>query len=143
MAETKYGKYIISTAKPPKMPPPPPPDGERTGELVVLVDDEVIEGAFYLNCALIWKASGRGTPDGSHSHDWPEYIGFFGSNPDDPHDLCGEVEFHLGGEKHIITKSSAVFIPSGLMHCPVIFHRVDRPIFYFSTGPKSVYDKTD
>ena len=143
MAETKYGKYIISTPNPNKIRPPRPPDAERTGEIVVDVDDEIIEGAFYLNCALIWKASGRGSPGGAHSHDWPEYIGFFGSNPEDPHDLCGEVEVHLDDEKHIITKSSAVFIPGGLKHCPIIFHRVDRPIFYFSTGPKGVYDKSD
>ena len=141
MAETKYGKYIITKAKPPRTRPPRPPAGERSGEIVVVVDDEVIKGAFYLNCALIWKASGGGSPPNSHSHDWDEYIGFFGSNPEDPHDLCGEVEIHLGDEKHILIKSCAVFVPAGLSHCPIYFRRVDRPIFYFTTGPKSVYDK--
>ena len=142
MAETKYGKYIITEAKPPQGRPPPPADPrERTGEMLVLVDDSVIKGAFYLNCALIWKASNRGSPGGSHTHDWDEYVGFIGSNPEDPHNLCGEVEITLGDEKHILTKSCAVFIPKGLLHCPIVFRRVDRPIFYFSTGPKALYDK--
>ena len=100
MAETKYGKYIITEAKMPQMAtpppdaPPPPPPGERSGSIIIYVDDTVIKGAFYLNCALIWKASDQGSPGIVHSHDdYDEYVGFIGSNPDDPHDLCGEVEF--------------------------------------------------
>ena len=139
MAATKYGKYIITEPKP--MPARLAPTGERTGEIVLLVDDEVIPGAFYLNCALIWKASNRGSPGGSHTHDWDEYIGFVGSDPADPHDLGGEVEITLGDEKHVLTRSCAVWVPKGLLHCPIVFKRVDRPIFYFSTGPKAVYDK--
>ncbi len=143
MSTTKYGKYIVTEAK---LPPPgvaaPAQTGERTGEMVLLVTDEVIKGAFYLNCALIWKASDKGSPGIRHAHnDYDEYVGFMGSNPEDPHDLCGEVEFWLDDEKHILTKSCAVFIPKGLMHCPIYFRRVDRPIFYFSTAPSTTYGK--
>jgi hypothetical protein len=110
--------------------------------MVLYADDTVIPGAFYLNCALIWKASDQGSPGIVHSHDdYDEYVGFLGSNPEDPHDLCGEVEFWLDDEKHILTKSCAVFIPRGLLHCPIYFRRVDRPIFYFSTAPSTTYGK--
>ena len=68
-----------------------------------------------------------------------EVVAFFGTNPEDPWDLCGEVELWLGDEKHIITKSSLVFIPKGLKHCPLIARRVDRPIFHFTTGPAHLY----
>jgi len=138
MAETKYGKYIVTGANMPR--PATPPPGERSGELILVSDDNVIKGAFYLNCALIWKASGGGHTSDSHAHDWDEYIGFIGSNPEDPHSLFGAVEITLGDEKHTLTKSCAVFIPNGLMHCPIIFKRGDSPIF-FSTGSKPVYDK--
>ena len=141
MAETKYGKYIVTRPKP--MEGRPPPSGKPKGQLVVYVDDEVIKGAFYLNCALIWEGSDDGSPGGSHTHDFDEYIGFFGSNPLDPHDLCGEVEIWLGDEKHILKESCAVFVPRGLSHCPIIFRRVDRPIFYFTTAPKTMYDKEE
>ena len=112
MADSKYGKYIVYDAKPPvlKDAPPPPPAEERGGAMVLHVDNTVIEGAFYLNCALIWKASDRGSPGIVHSHDdYDEYVGFMGSNPEDPHDLCGEVEFWLDDEKHMLTKSCAGF----------------------------------
>jgi hypothetical protein len=135
MAETKYGKYIISR---PKMEHPE----SDTGKAVIDVDGEVIEGAFYLNCALIWAPNDKGAPPIRHAHDdYDEYICFMGTNPEDPHDLCGEAEIWLDDEKHMITKSSAVWIPKGLMHCPVYFRRVDRPIVYFSTAPSTRYSK--
>jgi hypothetical protein len=145
MAKTKYGKYIVYDAKlpiPKVAPRPTLPPGEKTGTIVLYADDTVIKRAFYLNCALIWKASDCGSPGIVHSHEnYDEYVGFMGSNPEDPHDLCGEEEFWLGDEKHILTKSCAVFIPKGLLHCPIYFRRVDRPIFYFSTAPSTTYGK--
>ena len=145
MAKTKYGKYIVYDAKLPALkgaPPPPPPDGERTGTIVLYVDENIIPGAFYLNAALIWKASDRGSPGIVHSHDdYDEYVGFLGSNPEDPNDLCGEVELWLDDEQYRLTRSCLVFIPKGLKHCPMLVKRLDRPIFHFSAGTSGAYVK--
>ncbi|MBN1161324.1 MAG: hypothetical protein JXA17_05215 [Dehalococcoidales bacterium] len=145
MQKTKYGKYIVyNSIIPPSegAPPPPPPSGERTGASVLYVDNTILKGAFYFSCALIWKASDRGSPPTAHCHyDYDEYIGFAGSNPKNPQDLCGEVEVWLDDEKHVINKSCAIFVPKGLQHCPVYFRRVERPIFYFSTAPSISYGK--
>ena len=144
MADTKYGRYII--AGPPKekaMPawaPPPElldPPSQRTW--VTYLDDEVLKGAFYVEAVWIWEKTVEGGGPRAHVHDFDEVVGFHGTNPEDPFDLCGEVEFYLGEEKHIITKSCVVFIPKGLTHCPLVFKRVDRPIFHWSTGPSRGY----
>lgn len=141
MAESKYGKYIIYKGKPrPVQPGPPKKTG---GEMVMLMDEEVLEGAFYLNCAWIWRTTDEESAVKPHTHDFDEYICFFGSNPEDWYDLNGEVEVWLGDEKHIITKSCAIFVPKGLVHCPIIFRRVDKPIFYFTTAPNLTYEKDD
>ena len=64
-------------------------------------------------------------------HTEDEIFVFAGTNPDDLTDLGGEVEFWLGAgeeaEKLTITKSSFVWIPKGLVHCPIVYRRVDRP----------------
>jgi hypothetical protein len=145
MAETKYGKYIITNSRPPNAPPMPPPEPgtKPTGQIVLFVDDNVLKGAFYLNCALVWGESDEDRAHKSHTHEFDEYIGFQGSNPEDPSDLGGEVEIWLGDEKHMLTKSCAVFVPKGLPHCPIIFRKVDRPIFYFSTAPNAVYESDE
>ena len=143
MAETKYGKYIVTEPKANIAKPPWSPEmiSDRAA-LVAYLDSEVVEGAFYMECVWIWPRPadelGRGGPK-AHTHDYDEILGFFGTDREDPHDLCGEVELWLEDEKHILTKSCVVFIPKGMKHCPLIFTRVDRPIFHYSVGPGRMY----
>jgi hypothetical protein len=144
MAETKYGKYIITELKRTEGAPWSGnirPALKGTGGRVLYLDNEILPGAFYLDCA--WSIPGEEyEPDKQtkpHTHDYDEVLCFFGSNPEDFHDLGGEVEFWLGDEKHIITKSCIIFIPKGLKHSPLVIRRVDRPIFHFSTGPSKMY----
>ncbi len=142
MATTKYGKYIITKPKADLKLPSYRREGrdiataQRTP--MVYLDDEVIKGAFYVECVWFWEGSDKSEVE-AHTHPFDEVITFFGSNPDDPHDLCGEVELWLEDEKHILTKSCLVFVPKGMKHCPLIIRRVDRPIFHFTAGPASIY----
>ena len=69
----------------------------------------------------------------SHTHDADEIIGFFGSNHKDPYDLGGEIAVWIEDEQHILNRTSMIFLPSGMAHCPLVIRRVDRPIFHFST----------
>jgi hypothetical protein len=138
--ETKYGKYIITGMKPDVNLPSWRLERKPTDASTRLLwlDDDVIKGAFYVECVWYWKGSEQSIVE-AHTHPFDEVITFFGSNPEDPQDLCGEVELWLDGEKHILTKSSLIFVPKGLKHCPLIIRRVDRPIFHFTTGPGGKY----
>ena len=152
MAETKYGKYIVTELKQnineAPWSPPPSVAGKGKGGRVLFLDNEVVPGAFYVECAWVMPRPAGTVPGGesgrrvvaeAHTHDYDEVITFFGTDLDDPHDLGAEVELWLGDEKHIITKSAIVFVPAGLQHCPLAFLRVDRPIFHFSSGPGKIY----
>jgi len=65
-------------------------------------------------------------------HNTDEIYMLIGTNPENPHDLGGEIEVWLGegkdAEKFVITESICIYIPAGLVHMPVYFRRVDRPI---------------
>ena len=74
-----------------------------------------------------------------HFHEYPEILGFYGSDPYNPWDLGGEVEFWVGGEQHILTKSTMVFLPPNVPHCPLLINRVDRPIFHYSVVMNAIY----
>src|SRR4030043_26210 len=153
MPKTKYGKYIISELKMPKVeaawsPPNLGQVGKGRGGRVLYLDNDVAPGAFYMECVWIMprpalsaeaieKAKRIGT--GPHTHDYDEVIAFIGTDNNDPYDLGAEVELWLGDEKHIITKTSLVFIPAGLKHCPLVFLKVDRPVFHYTTGPGKMY----
>jgi hypothetical protein len=152
MAESKYGKYIVTELKRKVVEAPWSPPASEAGKgqsgRILFLDNEVVPGAFYVECVWIMPPQEglsetenrpRGASVKPHTHDYDEVIAFFGTNPDDLHDLGGEVELWLGDEKHIITKTCMVFIPAGLQHCPLTFHRVDRPIFHFTTGTGKMY----
>ena len=142
MAETKYGEYIITGAKADLELPSYRRDAAEIAAgshtRLIYLDDEVIKGAFYVECVWYWKGSEQSIVE-AHTHPFDEVITFFGTNPEDPQDLCGEVELWLEDEKHILTKSCLVFVPKGLKHCPLIIRRVDRPIFHFTAGPGGRY----
>jgi hypothetical protein len=139
IAESKYGKNIITRPRPHETPidfnPKPLPSDLRTR--VVCLDENVIKGAFYIGCSWLWKGSDSGPQ--AHTHDFDEVLGFFGTNLEDPHDLCGELEMWLGDEKYIITKSCLIFVPKGMTHCPLIFRRADRPVFHLFIGNAGSY----
>jgi mannose-6-phosphate isomerase-like protein (cupin superfamily) len=139
--ESKYDKYIISELDLKKA--KEHSSDEPGGQILTIVDDDIIKGAFYLNCAWIWQPTDERLAIRPHTHDFDEYIGFYGTNPKDWYDLNGEVELWLGDEKHLLTRSCAVFIPRGLLHCPIIFRKVNRPIFWFTVGTNATYHKED
>ncbi len=118
----------------------------RFGKRLHWVDGNNMPGAFQMNTSWWYKAnresvlSNTESPVGRpHTHSYPEILGFYGSDPDDPDNLGGEVELYLDGEVQVITKSSMVFIPPNMPHCPLLVNRVDRPIFHFSVVMNNEY----
>jgi hypothetical protein len=142
MAESKYGKYVITNSK---RPGPAPewkknrPTDPNQARLLVWLDNNVCPGSFYAEMVWILKKTPEGGGHPFHTHDVDEIVGFVGSDPNNPTDLGGEAFFWLGDEKQVITKTCLVFVPAGLQHCPVIFNRVDRPILHWSTIPAIEY----
>lgn len=138
MPESAYGKYIVTQLKLPSSIPKEVPNPEKYKERILYLDKDVVEGAFYLSSGWYLKASDVQQAE-AHTHEFDEVVAFFGTDPENPLDLCGEIEFYLGGEKHIIDKSCLIFVPKGMSHCPYWIRRVDRPIVHFSTAPYGTY----
>ena len=133
----EYDKYFLTEVNLPEARKKSAKEYAGVYEHVAWLDSNKVEGAFYTEC--VWYFKPRKSVVGGHTHDFDEIIAFFGSNPDDVHDLGGEVELWMGGEQHIITRSCLVFIPAGVEHCPLSFNRVDRPILPFTAGTGSKY----
>jgi hypothetical protein len=74
----------------------------------------------------------------THAHDFDQFLLFVGSDMKNMVDLGGEVELTLGEEggkleKFVFTTATAVYIPAGMLHCPLNFRKVnnpDRPILF-------------
>jgi hypothetical protein len=142
MDNTRYGQYIVSDLKTPsRFTPEFNAAYAKWAKRVLWIDEDVVGGAFQMNCSWYIRPPDVKTAEAqSHTHDADEIIGFFASNYQDPYNLGAEIEFWLEDEMHIITRSSLIFVPQGMRHCPLILRRVDRPIFHFSTVTTGKYN---
>jgi hypothetical protein len=122
----KYENYIITKAPPPR----PGFKGAPGLKQLFMINDEIIRGAFHVNCAWISPGPNSGVFE-AHVHPYDEIIGFIGTNPEDPNDLGAETELWIDDEKYIITESFMAYFPKGLKHCPLSVTNVKRPIFHF------------
>lgn len=68
----------------------------------------------------------------AHTHDFDQIIFFLGGDPGNVGDFGAEVEMSLGEnqEKYIINYTSCVYIPAGLLHCPLDVKKVNKPIMF-------------
>lgn len=142
MNGTKYGKYVVTELIIPEEKKKIADEYSKYARRILWMDENVVKGAFHMNTAWYLKAA-ETLENKPHVHDTDEIIGFFGSDPDNPYDLGGEIEIWLEDEKQVITKSALIFVPAGMKHCPLILKRVDRPIFHFTTVPGGRYVKEE
>ena len=78
-----------------------------------------------------------------HKHDFDQFLHFYGANALDINDFDAVVELTLGadGEKHIITEPTVVHIPKGLIHCPLNFATVNKPVIFMNVALTPRYMK--
>ncbi len=140
MAERKYAHHIVQELKTKRFTPEFAAKYAQFATRILWMDDKIVDGAFQMNCSWYLRPPVEDMPEQhSHTHDSDEIIGFFGSDHKDPYDLGGEIEFWIEDEQYFLTKTSMIFIPGGLKHCPLLIKRVDRPIFHFSTVTAGQY----
>ena len=121
MAETKYGKYVF---KEPLVTIP-----HYTGPSIVSH-----EGEFGADVCMGYHclANAEYKAERPHTHDYHELLCFIGGDPTNIGEFGAEIEICLGEEqeKHIITSTTVVSIPPGLVHCPLRVNRLDKPVVF-------------
>jgi len=142
MADSKYGKYVVTDLIIPEEKKKIAAEYSKYATRILWMDEDVVKGAFHMNTAWYLKAAAT-LENAPHVHDTDEIIGFFGNDASSPHDLGGEIEIWLEDEKQVITKSALLFVPAGMKHCPLVLKRVDRPIFHFTIVPGGRYIKDE
>jgi hypothetical protein len=129
MAESKYGKYFRSEPRVEAL--AYHPLGNVSG--VTFPDEVFIDGRIIEGCPVLvdigwrWEIPKPDPVEFTHTHDFDEVLCFIGSDHKNPRDLGAEIEFFMGGETHLFDKTTVIFIPKGVPHCPFTHKRVDRP----------------
>ncbi len=109
---------------------PQAPEGFLTR--LLWIDGKKLQDAPYLEA--VWFHTSNDTGPEAHAHDFDEFIGFIGSDPEHPEDLGATVEFYIGDEYYTMNKSTLVYIPRGVKHSPILVPALSKPIIHFSGG---------
>jgi len=81
----------------------------------------------YLAISWIWDVPNPNPVTLEHSHDYDEIVIHMGTDPDKPEDLGGEIEFVVDGESLTFNTTTALFVPKGMKHGPIIWKKCTRP----------------
>jgi len=129
MVAEKYKKYVISEPKVESVAYHPIKNVKGvTFPDEIYLDGRIVEGSPAV-VDIGWRFQ-KPEPDPvewTHTHDFDEVLCFIGADPDNPLGLGGEVEFHIADEKYTFDKTTVIFVPKGVPHCPFIHNRVDKP----------------
>ena len=137
----RYAANIVQHSPGPVMSPEFKRLYDSFARRILWMDGDVFPGAFQMNTAWYAAVPERDPVFARHVHeDSDELIGFFSSDPDAPYDLGGEIEYTIDGEAHLLTRTTMIFVPAGVVHNPLRILRVDRPIFHFSVITGTHYE---
>jgi hypothetical protein len=134
MADTKYGKYYI---KNPIMP------GKFCDRLVFFSRQHDVVGEKNFSIMLNCITEPFLMVNEPHSHDFDQFLHFYGADLLNIKEFDAEVEMSLGEEeeKHIITEPTVLHIPKGMIHCPLNFKVVNKPIIFMNVALTPEYVK--
>lgn len=126
MSTTKYSKYILKE----------PLEKYKWSPSIHVCAHEKCVGAIFpefpVDLALMYIKEPFVMEAKPHVHDVDELLFVFGGNPANFFEFDAELELYMGeeGEKNIIDTTAIVYIPKGLVHCPLNIKRVGKPFLF-------------
>jgi hypothetical protein len=136
MAKGKYDKHFMSN---------PLAKSEFVKYRIICQGGKTGFGGFMENFFLRWNCITRPVSmEETHAHDFDEIFHFFGANADDISDFDAVIELTMGAEKeiHVITKPTIVYVPKGLLHSPLNFKVINKPIIFLNVANAPGYPAT-
>jgi hypothetical protein len=92
------------------------------------MSDALVPGSnTYVEISWIWDVPSPNPYVSEHSHNYDEIVMHIGSDYQNPESLGGEMEIRVEGQPLVFDRTTALFIPKGTKHGPLIWHKVTRP----------------
>ena len=141
MVKTKYGKYLMKA--PLMVEEPSERKQQPTHKNLAFMGKK--ECGVDIAIMLVPVSVPHTMLDAPHKHDFPQFLCFLGSDPNDIGNLGAEIEVSLGeeGEKHTITEPTILYNAPGLVHGPLVYKKVDRPVMHLDVILTSQYVRKD
>jgi hypothetical protein len=102
--------------------------GRQIPTMTLMSNDLVPGSNIYLEVGWIWDTPEPNPHILEHSHSkYNEVVLHIGGDPKNPEDLGAEIEFTVDGEPLVFDTTSALFVPAGVKHGPLVWKKLRRP----------------
>jgi hypothetical protein len=125
MPDTDYEKYLV---KKPAYEVTPDFEVEGRRPAMTLMSNNLVPGVnMYVETGWILGMPEPNPHIDEHTHDYDEIVIHLGVDPENQEELGGEIEFYVEGQPLCINKTSAVYVPKGVKHGPLVWKDVKKP----------------
>jgi hypothetical protein len=125
----KYDKYVIRNPLYEDL--PNEAEGEEHGGFTpgatYMSSPQVAGAPIHLTWGMIYAVPQKNPYVVAHDHPYDEILLFTGFDAENPEDLGAVVELSLEDEVLVIDTTCGVYIPAGMVHCPLTVKSVTRP----------------
>jgi hypothetical protein len=119
-----YEQYVIRS--PMREAGPKVASGRQMPTMTYMSQPQVNAANLYIEFGWIWDVVEP--PLSRMVHDkYDEIVLHIGGDPADPEGLGADLEFDMGNDKLIFDTSFAMWIPRGVTHGPLVWHKVRKP----------------
>jgi hypothetical protein len=130
---TKYSKHLIKA----------PIGPAKSGPPVQTLHFSAAEYGVDAGWIVVPVLEPRIMEEKPHKHDFHQFFCYLGSNPKNIAEFDAEIEVYLGeeGEKHVITTPTVLHVPPALIHCPMEYKKVGKPVMHLDIYFASEYQR--
>jgi hypothetical protein len=121
MAGSKYGKYFMT-------------EPIEIGPMLHVCGEKGCVGGkftgFPIEMQLLCLKKPGVMIEKPHAHEVDELFFIFGGDPQNYFEFGAVIEIMMGEEqeRHIVDKTTIIYIPKGVVHCPIRTLKVDKPV---------------
>jgi hypothetical protein len=125
MAKSKYDNYVVKKPAYELI-----PEFEVKGRIpaMTLMSGNLVPGAkMYIEAGWINSMPDPNPHIREHTHNYDEIVIHLGTDPAHQEDLGGEIEIGMDGEPVTIDSTSAIYVPKGVKHGPLVWKKFTKP----------------
>jgi len=100
--------------------------GRQSPTMTYMSRTQINVASYYIEFGWIWDKVVPGIPKMLHDN-YDEIVLHIGGDPKDPEDLGADMEFGMGDDLLQFNKNYGMWIPKGVIHGPLNWHKVRKP----------------
>jgi hypothetical protein len=132
---TNFEKYLVKKPAYEVIAGTPVKNRQGPSSMTMMSNGLVPGCDIYVEGGWVWGMPKPNPHIFEHVHDYEEIVVHFGTDYKHPEELGAEIDFYVGGEPLRLDRTSAVYVPRGVGHGPLVWKKYQSPHFEMAIMP--------